>query len=243
MLNQYLANTRLLLNDSNSQIYTDGELTGYINRARSYVATLGECVRDFGSATVVTNNFNLLYHAVLPSTLTGGAKLYNPRDVFSAGGTPFEIYDYAWLQHYIIPYGLTGSRKVAAFYRQGSVDSTVNDGRIILYLGPDIVLPHAIFVDGIWVPGNLIDDTTAEPIPLLWQEPVTYYAAALALMRAQRQADATEMMQRFNDLMTWAREAVTPSQTPDTSAALGGSGTKAAAGYGPLNQPQQQGNG
>jgi len=71
-------------------------------------------------------------------------------------------------------------------------------------------------MEGSLTSGNpLVDDTTPEAIPQLWQDAVPFYAAWLGFMQIQRQPDADGMMKRFEEMMSRARRAGTSDVLPD----------------------------
>lgn len=53
-------------------------------------------------------------------------------------------------------------------------------------------------VDSVQEPPPLIDDTTIEVIPLVMQDPIQYFAAHLAKIKAQRWDEADKFYQRYN---------------------------------------------
>jgi hypothetical protein len=75
----------------------------------------------------------------------------------------------------------------------------------------------------------LASDATIEAIPYPWTEAVPFYAAWLALMTVQRQADADKMMVRYMELMSRARQETTPTFLPENAA--GGMGATRAAAH------------
>jgi hypothetical protein len=105
------------------------------------------------------------------------------------------------------PVPQTGAPKTWAQRGQGQF------GTILFAPVPDGPYVCPLEVDAF--PVQLVDDTTPEAIPPLWQDAVPFYAAWLALQQLQRQADADLMIKRFQEQMNRARAAATPDILPD----------------------------
>ena len=79
-----------------------------------------------------------------------------------------------------------------------------------LYIDP---IPDAIYtlnLDTVCLPVDLVDDTTPEAIPSLWNDAVPYFAAYMALLSSQRSADAEKMFGYYQTFARRARDASTP---------------------------------
>ncbi len=68
MLDQYLAITRGLLQNpaAPTSLYSDSDLTTYINLARGQVAGEGQCIRQYTTAPVVQGQRQVLFSAISP---------------------------------------------------------------------------------------------------------------------------------------------------------------------------------
>jgi hypothetical protein len=245
MLNAYLTATENLLQNpaAATPLYDPAALTVYINTARNQIAGEGECIRFLGTVnTTVGNrvyNFSSINTGV--SATNGILGPLNVRSVLYAVGSgqkwmrprPWE-----WFQFYAQnnPVPPTGPPARWSVYGQGATGS--------FYIDP---LPNFVYVmtcDCVCLPIPLVNDSTVEAIPPLWQDAVSYFAAYLALLSAQsgaRSADANRMMERFEFFMQRARQFSNPSVTrhiydqakdPTRGNKLGIQGRQAASGGG-----------
>jgi hypothetical protein len=143
------------------------------------------------------------------------------------GYSRLRVRNYEWFETYelnnaVLP---TGAPTVWAQYAQGDT------GSFFVSPVPDNV--YNMVCDCVCLPINLVDDTTPEAIPPLWQDAVPFYAAFLALLSAQsaqRQNDAQRMFDRYTSFVDRARKFATPDvnrnlypqqQDPTTLAKLG----------------------
>ena len=208
MLYTYLQRTRLLLADMNFVKVNDYDLVDYINQARLQVAGQGRCIRQYTSLLLAQGTIEYPFSAV--GTFEPGVRgIYHIRQ--------------AWVQ---IP-GVTGLRLLYArpfewfaLYelnnlapQQGQPKRWAQLGQGVngsIFLAPLPDLPYTLFLDALGVPGPLVNDTTAEPIPDLWTLPVPFYAAWYALQTALQYDAADKMKQNFLEQMALARAAATP---------------------------------
>jgi hypothetical protein len=61
--------------------------------------------------------------------------------------------------------------------------------------------PYLTELDVVTLPAPLIDNTTPEQIPYIFQDPVQYYAAFMAKMKSQQMREADEHLQRYKQSM------------------------------------------
>ena len=59
MLNQYITDTQLLLNDTGGQFFSDANLKNYINRSRRRVAAVSGCIRMLPPGTQTLPNVEI----------------------------------------------------------------------------------------------------------------------------------------------------------------------------------------
>lgn len=83
------------------------------------------------------------------------------------------------------------------------------------YLFPIPSAQMAMDIDTWCIPIDLVDDTTAEAIPVPWTDCVPYYAASLAYDNAQRKDDAKRMYEEFQRFMRRARAFTEAPFVPD----------------------------
>jgi hypothetical protein len=111
----------------------------------------------------------------------------------------------AYLRSYSV--GLQNFPQVWSQFGQGTL------GSIYLWPIPSQVL--GMDWDAACLPMVLTSDADPELIPYPWTDCVGFYAAYLALLNAQRQADADQMFKRYMMYMLRARTFQAPSMVPD----------------------------
>lgn len=214
MLNTYLAITQSLIQTPASPVplITTALLTQYINIARGQIAGQAECVPAFASLTVTPADFGYAFSSLTfaESTMIAGAiniRRINYYNSATQGWKRVTVRDWSWFNDYVVAASppVAGPPQVWSQYRQGTAG--------IFYINP-LDNDYDLMIDTSANPVPLVDDTTPEAIPYLWQDSVPYLAAYYAFMAFQRQADADHMMQRFENFMGRARIAVTPAVLP-----------------------------
>lgn len=215
MLTTYETLTSALLQAPSSPIplVPNSTLATYINIARNWVASQAECIRVYGSLTLVATQRAYPFSAITLSSVAGVNAVYNARQVwFTIPGTSGTVWvtprEFEWLSLYGLnnPVPPSGQPQIWSQFAQGENGS--------IYFDPIPDLPYAVNLDLSCTPIDLVDDTTVEAIPPLWTQAVPFYAAWYGFMSAQRQSDADLMMKRFHEQMDMARAAATPSVLP-----------------------------
>lgn len=230
MLTSYLTATRRLLQlpAAPTSLYTDADLTSYINTARGQLCGETECLRALGTVSTVAGqaayNFSSLTFA-----LAGVQGAINIRRIAfnDANGQrwiqsrPWEWFDFYVLLNPLPPVNqdtnVTGSApEVWAQYSQGSAPSTgvgnANGGSFYINIPDDV---YGLNCDCSCYPVPLVDNTTVEVIPYLWTDAVPFFAAYYALLSSQMQArmsDAQRYYDMYKDFIARARRAANPSQ-------------------------------
>jgi hypothetical protein len=146
---------------------------------------------------------------------------------------PLEIRSWEWFAAYYLGNPASGVPTVMAQEGQGLSGT--------FYFSP---VPNAVGTasfDVACLPVPLVNDSTPEAIPALWTDAVPFYAAWLAMMQLQRQADAQVMLGRYKELAMRGRQEATPTVLPDNLP--GGIGAHAAALKATLTAPSQAGRG
>lgn len=215
MLATYETLTQALLQapTSPTPLLPTATLDSYINIARNWVASLAECVRIYGALTLTGGTRQYNFSSITFGSAAGIAGVYNVRQLWYAipattGTNLVTPREFEWMSLYGLNQAVpsTGQPQVWSQFAQGE------NGSIFFDPIPD--LAYACTLDLSCVPTNLVDDTTVEAIPPLWQQAVPFYAAWWAFQSVQRQADADRMLQRFKEQMDQARKAATPDVLP-----------------------------
>ena len=234
MLTSYLNVTRQLLQNppAPTTLYSDANLTSFINIARGQVAGEGECIRAIGSVTctVGTRLYNFSALSFLTSGVQGAINIRRIQYIVPAGpGSPqalkwvnsksFEWFDYYRLNN---PVPTSGAPTEWTQYAQGSAGTgtitgagsgALNSGSFFIDPLPD--LAYVLGCDCTCYPIALTSDSDAEAIPYLWTDAVPYYAAYMALMSAQASArieQAQRLFQLYEQFVSRARNMANPSQ-------------------------------
>jgi hypothetical protein len=206
----YLQKVQLLLRDVTQERFTIGDLTTYINEARAQVAGDGECIRAFGSTTMVPGTQVYPFSAVTGfATGVGGANQIRSIWYGLGGGQQYVTpKTFEWLTLYYLndPLGLRGSPKVWAQFAQGTSGS--------FYIGPTPDAAYTLMADAVCYPAALVDDKTIEAIPLYWQDAVQFLASFFALFNADQPDEADKMYRRYELFRDRARKLANPSLLP-----------------------------
>lgn len=219
MLTAYLAQTRSLLQlpgDDSSSLYTDADLTRWINLARGQLAGEAECIRFQGTISTVVGqqayNFSNINTGV--AATNGIQGIINVRSIrygIASGtiwipGRPWEWFNFYALNN---PTPVRGFPEQWSQYGQGAAASPTGSsasGSFYLDPVPDIIYPLAC--DCVCYPIDLASDLTVEAIPYLFTDCVPFFAAYYALLSAQtnaRMADALNMYKMYNEFLQRAR--------------------------------------
>lgn len=187
--------------------------TVYINQARQYVAGEAECVAVYGSLTLVATRRTYPFGTIDFGGASGVAAVNAVRtiwyEIFGATGQtwisprPFE-----WFGYYRLNQPVTNSGPPTEWAQLGQGQA----GTIFIDPLPD--LPYVCPVEMIAAPVALVDDSTPEAIPPLWQQAVPFFAAWLAFLNLLRQADADNMLKNYDMMMARSRRAATSSVLP-----------------------------
>lgn len=216
MLATYLSQVRRLAQNPAAPValYSDSDITLAINEARSQLAAEAACIRVMGSLAVTAGNQGpYAFTAINLSPAVGVLGVINVRTMLYSVGSgqawirprPFE-----WFSFYIQndPVPQAGPPAVWSVFGQGA------NGTIYFNL-PDF--DYTLSADTVCLPIPLVDDTTVEAIPPLWQSAVQYYAMYTILLGAQtgaRVQEADKFLERYELFVKRARQAATPEVQP-----------------------------
>ncbi len=227
MLTGYQTATRSLLQlpgSNSTSLYSDSDLTRFINVARGQVAGEGECIRVQGTIPTVTGQqvYRFQDISVGNSGTTGVQGVIKVSSISLAIGTGqlwMTPRPWPWFQLYELN-NAAPQQGIPAFWAQygqgaapsGALNSTVNGGTFYVSPVPDNV--YTLNCDAACYPIPLTDDTTVEALPYYWTDAVPFFAAYFALMSAQtnaRMADAANMYkQHYKEFMDRARTQSNP---------------------------------
>ena len=230
MLTQYQTDLKNLLQSPGApiQLYSNTNLTRWINIARGQVAGEGECIRILGTIPTVINqrayNFSSINTGV---AATNGVKgvinvrsiTYNVgENIYGLAGQQFVTprpWEWFTLYHLNNPVPDVGPPAVWSQLGQGSAGTgTGSSATGSFYLDPPPDAVYTLNLDCVCYPQALADDTTIEAIPYLWTDSVPFFAAYYAYLSSQtgaRQADAERMFNHYKEFVQRARQMANPS--------------------------------
>lgn len=225
MLNAYLLQTRSLLQlpgtDSTS-LYTDADLTRWINTARGQLAGEAECIRVMGTVPTVVGQRPYSFSAInvgVPAT-TGVQAVMNVRSIrYSVPGAdgslwvpgrPWEWFNLYELNNATPP---SGPPETWSQFGQGAAPGigTGSGATGSFYVSPLPDIAYTLNCDCVCYPIPLTVDGTVEAIPYLFTDCVPFFAAYYALLSPQmgaRYNDAIQMYKMYAEFMSRARKAV-----------------------------------
>lgn len=191
-------------------LYLPSDETLWINRARQQLAGDSQSIRVLGTIDTVAGTNLYPFSSIVVSGTSGVASALHVRSIRYAVGNGFSrlrVRNYEWFESYELNNAvlLSGPPAVWSQYAQGETGS--------FFVSP---IPDDVYVmtcDCVCLPINLVDDSTPEAIPSLWQDAVCFYAAFLACLSAQsaqRQSDANRMFERYQEFVDRARRFATP---------------------------------
>ena len=226
----YLPQTRNLLQlpgTNSTSLYTDANLTLWINIARGQVAGEAECIRVMGTINTVAGQTPYAFSGVNTGvpTVNGVQGIINIRSLsYNVGSGPLWMTPRPWPwfslynQNNAAP--RSGPPKEWAQFGQGAApgvsgtsQGAVSGGTFYVSPVPDQV--YTLNCNATCYPVPLVADSDPEAIPYLWTDAVPFFAAYFALMSAQtnaRMADAAQMYKgHYNEFMDRARKQSNPS--------------------------------
>lgn len=228
LVSYYLPQTRSLLQlpgSASTSLYTDADLTRFINIARGQVAGEGACIRVIGTIPTVANQQPYAFSGVNlgVSGANGIQGIINIRSLSYVAGngqlwmTPRP---WPWFSLYNLNNATpqAGPPKEWAQFGQGAApgvginQAAVSGGTFYISPAPDDV--YQINCNSVCYPIPLAAEADPEAIPYLWTDAVPFFAAYFALMSAQtnaRMADAAQMYKgHYNEFMERARKQANP---------------------------------
>lgn len=207
MLDAYLAQTRRLLQNPSAptSLYSDEDLTDWINISRGQLAGEAECIRAIGTIPTVVDQQAYNFSAItIPSAVANGVDgVINIRRIsynVGSGQRWITPRSWEWFDYYVLnnPVPAGAEPRSWSQYAQGAAPGNTGS-----QLGGSfyINLPDAVYTlncDCVCYPAALADDADPEPIPFLWTDAIPFFAAYYALMSAQNNARMDDAMQYFN---------------------------------------------
>lgn len=228
MLNFYLIQTRGLLQNPTAPagLYTDDNLTRWINIARGQLAGEQRVIRVMGTLSTVIGQRAYNFSSINLGTpaVSGVQGAIHVRSIYYAvgqGQKKVTNRPWTWFNQYSLnnPVPVNGVPTSWAQFGQGSApgpagsgdEATVSGGSF--YLDPPPDFTYQLNCDCVCYPIQLVDDTTLEAIPFLFTDAVPFFAAYFALLSSQTSARRGEAEAHFGFYQTFmqrARDSATP---------------------------------
>jgi hypothetical protein len=210
VLDTYLEQVTDLLHDPNNQVWSNTQLTNYINEARNRVAQDTKCLRQiltpslYPSLSFATGLEFIVPQTFLPATI--GPYLVDTiaisviinqfrRKLVQKSYTELDAKMRAWQGYQQWP--LFWAKVSPTQYCIAPIPSTT----------------YGCEWDLAVIPNPLVDDTTTEQLPVPFQEPVQYYACYKAKMYQQSVTEAEVFRQTYKQIRNenvvawWGRSA------------------------------------
>lgn len=227
MLDQYITRTQQLLQypaSNAAALYSQTDITNWINQARGWVAGDGECIRVAGTLTLTAGTRTYPFSAINLGTASsdgvqGTIKVEQALFVIASGYQAITVRSIPWFWRYHLanPVPPSGQPKVWMQYGQGSApqpSAQLAGSGGSIYFDPIPDQNYSILLDCVCYPYALASDSDPEALPYLFTDAVPYYAAYLALMSAQtnaRIAYAGQLRDLYREYINNARRVGTPS--------------------------------
>lgn len=212
MLTSYLTQTQNLLQSpaAPTTLYSTANLTTFINSARLQLAGESQSIRVLATLPLTSGVQVVPFSSITTGTAGVGGVFAVRQALVGIGSGQILLYprSFEWFTRYYLNQVVPKSAlpETWAQYADGTAGS--------LYFYPIPNAAYTVQLDCVCEPIPLVDDTTVEAIPYPWQDAVPYYAAYLALMSAQRTADAGAMMQIYEMFVKRGRTISTPGVLP-----------------------------
>jgi hypothetical protein len=209
MLYTYRQELQLLLNDLKVEMFAPIFLTGFINRARTFVAGESQSVRVLATATMAAGTQTLSFLNIPVSGVSVGAStVLNVRMVgYSVASGMRYLQPRPWEWFFL--YGMNNPNPQSTAYPTmwSQYGQGVNG---LISVNPTPQSDLLLTLDTVCLPTILIDDSTPEAIPEPYTECVPFWAAWYAYMMAQQKEEAESMMSRYKDLMDRCNKMIAP---------------------------------
>lgn len=210
MLTTYLTQTRrLLLNPpAPTNLYSDTDLTSFINTARGQLSGENECIRVYATLSLTASTRVYPFSSIDVSSVSGVSGVFNIKQATVVAGSGAQFVhprSFQWFNFFLMGKIVPDSGRPTTWaqYAQGANGS--------IYVNPVPDQAYTLKLDTVCLPVDLVDNSTTEAIPYPWTDCVPFFACYYAYMSAQRQADADKFYQRYQTFAQRARGMSNPS--------------------------------
>jgi hypothetical protein len=218
MLTAYLTATRALLQlpgSNSTSLYSDADLTRYINTARGQMAGEAECIRALATIPTVQGQqpYNFASLTIGVAGIDGALHVRSIRWSVGNGTIWIPNRPWEWFELYDLNNAAPGQGAPTSWsqYQQGAAPGhTGSAGGGSFYIGPQPDAVYTLNCDCVCYPSALAVDGDPEMIPYLFTDAVPYFAAYYALMSSQTNArlnDALNYYKIYQEFVDRARNA------------------------------------
>jgi hypothetical protein len=226
VLQQYLEDTRDLLNDGDGQFFRERRVVSYINKSRRRVAAASGCLRVLPPGVMTVPNQEVYdvsaWDALVQGEMPGVQSILAVRSISIGIGGRWqggEIVGGSWKPMWRrIPWSdfqarfrLYGRTFVGTISDPGWWTQFGEGPAARIYLAPIPFQWQPMELDISCIPAPLLNDRDPEPLVYPWTDAVAYWAAVLCLLQQQRAQDAQAMAQLFNSDLPFCASVVCPT--------------------------------
>lgn len=195
VLSAYITEVRRLLHDANGTMFTDSELTDYINTARNKVALDTYCLRSLETVSLTSGTETYSIQAVT-SLLTRAIDVINLTVLWGNQRVP--LLQMVWTE-------FNANLRVWQQFQNMPAAYSKYPGTLgVIYIGPVPNDTYSSEWDVAYIPTPLVTDATADPLNSPFNEPVKFYAARLAKYKQQAYGEAALYEQQYKEQAAWA---------------------------------------
>jgi len=206
-LGSYLSDVRRYLKDPNGALYSDSDLTSFINRAIQQRDMQLRCMRIRLSVTLVSGQFDYPFSTIAQGTLLDGPAtgvLYDVVSIIviplgSASSSvryPLDRKPFSW-ETFLLSTSFPTYPKFYALY-----------GPTNVMLGPPPAGNYNSEFDMAAYSPGLVLTTDTDLMPYPYSDPVPFLAAAFGKQRAQRFDEADSFEKQYDKRLNWVRATV-----------------------------------
>lgn len=205
-LSTYITRTRRLLTDSNSTYFSDTELTDCVNAGRRKVALDTACLRSLEDVTLVGSQETYTLSTVT-SKLTRAIDLLGITAIWGNQRVPL-----LWMPFTEFSANM---RVWVDFENMPAVWSNYGLPIGKVYIGPVPNDDYESEWDIIYIPADLVDNSSTDELAYPFDDPVPYYAAYTAKYRQQSYGEAAIYEQQYRQKAHWAIESTFTRRLPN----------------------------
>lgn len=194
-LNAYIQRVRRLLTDANATYFSNAELTDCINVGRKKVALDTACLRSLETVPLVAGTET---YPINSSTSKDERCIDVLNIIVEWGNQRVPLLQMVWSEF------SANLRVWQNFQNMPAAYSKYGGPLGSIYIGPVPNTAYDSFWDIIYIPEDLVDNTSVDELAYPYDDPVCYYAAYTAKYRQQSYGEAALYEQQYRQKAAWA---------------------------------------